>query len=652
MRCPACSFDNAPHAVACQRCLTPLRDHGAGAGAGAGAIAPSPAPQTVPEGPSLDVMGGPAGRLVPGVMVDKKYLIERVIGEGGMGVVYLAHDRHTDQKVVVKALHDSLAADPTNRERVRSEGKALARIDHPNVVRLNAVVDDGLTLLLIMQYVEGKSLDKLIEERIAERKPMPLSEITSLFRQTVMGVAAAHHEGLVHRDLKPANVLLRTKDGVAKVTDFGIAKTEDDAKAGRGKTQGIIGSLWYMSPEQVTGQRDLDKRVDIYALGIVLFELCCGKVPFDADSDYAIMRMHIDVQVPSIVRRRPDLPATLDAVIAKAAAKNRDDRYPNCEALLAAFDAAVAPAQTSAFARPSYSSLPHIPQVVLPQGPGGTAPLAAPTPEPSYEAQGIPSARGSATTGAPVMHDRGADPRASQPSFSNEGGGGPSYPDAYSDDAAVAKAGSSRGRVLAVAGVLVALGLGAGLVAHFLPDDGSADGRRRHRGADGAASASTSTSASSAATPAPPENPLEALQGKWVSDSGKHYDAVLAGDTLEFRVQNAKEYEAENYVEGETRFGLRHDGSVLTVEDKLRPLPPSNATYSPESRPTCQEVWTSVGGQPLRAQGDKDRLSVDLVKFVGETRFFAVSRGMVRSCSDFKAAKVERIESLLTRQKE
>jgi eukaryotic-like serine/threonine-protein kinase len=642
MRCPACSFDNPQHAASCQRCLTPLHEHGGGR-AGVGAAA---APHTVPEGPSLDVIGGPAGRLVPGVLVDKKYLIERVIGEGGMGVVYLAQDRHTDQKVVVKALHDSLAADPTNRERVRSEGKALARIDHPNVVRLNAVVDDGLTLLLIMQYVEGKSLDKLIEERIAERKPMPLTEIVSLFRQTVMGVAAAHHEGLVHRDLKPANVLLRTKDGVAKVTDFGIAKTEDDAKAGRGKTQGIIGSLWYMSPEQVTGQRDLDKRVDIYALGIVLFELCCGKVLFDADSDYAIMWMHIDLEVPSIVRRRFDLPTTLNTIIAKAAAKNRDDRYPNCEALLAAFDAAVATPQTAAFARPSYSSLPHLPQVApVPQGPGGTAPLVAPAPDPVYEA---PGGRGQATTGAPVIHDRG-DGRASQPSFGTDGGE-PSYPDTYTqtDDP---PAGGSRGKFLAVAGVLVALGLGAALIAHFVADDGGNDTRRRRR-TDAAASASAQTSAAPDGSAAAPENPLVALQGKWVSDSGKHYDAVLAGDTLEFRVQNAKEYEAENYVEGETRFGLRHDGAVLTVEDKLRPLPPSNATYAPESRPTCQEVWTSVGGQPLRAQGEKDRLSVDLVKFVGETRFFAVSRGMVRSCSDFKAAKVERIESLLTRQKE
>ena len=637
MRCPACSFDNPDDASSCQRCLTPLR-----------------APRTVPQSLAPELLrprvgaagsheppGGPtnrsgvplgarAGRLGPGVVVDNKYSIERVIGEGGMGVVYLAHDVHTDQKVVVKALHDSLLEDAVSRERVRSEGKALARIDHPNVVRLNAVVDDGVGLLLIMQFVDGKSLDKLIEERIAQRLPMPLVEISSLFRQVVMGVAAAHLEGLVHRDLKPANVLLRTKDGVAKVTDFGIAKLEDDAKAGRGKTQGIIGSLWYMSPEQVTGQRDLDKRVDIYALGVVLYELCCGKVPFDADSDYAIMRMHVDQDVPTITARRPDLPAALDGVIRKAAAKRREDRFQSCEELLVAFDLAtqLPSPQTSLPAFPT----PPPPPVVPHHGRGGTAPLDSPD---------DPTALGSATTGAQVFDPSRGDafhagdaPVASVPGHTFAGDG-------------PAAAGPSRTVIGGLA--VLAIGASAVLIGTLVLRDPS----DKRQGRQPSQSATTAGNPATPATVAPPsKGPLERLEGRWVSDSQRHYDAVLSGGAVEFRIRDASELPGQNYVDGETRFSLRHDGKTYTVEDKIRPLPPSNATYGPDSRGTCQEIWTQVGSEPLRAESEGRRLTVDLVKFLGEPRFFAVSKGKVTSCRDFKTAKVDRIETVLIKEAE
>src|SRR6185503_1417297 len=129
------------------------------------------------------------------------------------------------------------------------------------------------------------------------------------------------------------------KDGVAKVTDFGIAKAEDDAKAGRGVTKGIIGSIAYMAPEQVRGQKDLDKRVDIYALGILFFELIMGRAPFESASDYELMRMHAEAPIPSVAAQRPDAPPYLDAILVRACAKEREHRFASTDEFLAAFDA-------------------------------------------------------------------------------------------------------------------------------------------------------------------------------------------------------------------------------------------------------------------------------------------------------------------------
>ena len=169
----------------------------------------------------------------------------------------------------------------------------------------------GTSLWLVMQYIDGESLEHDASRGYAERAPArcrsPRRSRSSA--RSPPASAPRTREGVIHRDLKPANILIRSKDGVAKVTDFGIAKVEADARAGRGQTKGIIGSLWYMSPEQVTGRRDLDKRVDIYALGIVLYEMLVGRVPFDAESDYEIMRLHAEAPMPLRRRRAPRRPA-------------------------------------------------------------------------------------------------------------------------------------------------------------------------------------------------------------------------------------------------------------------------------------------------------------------------------------------------------
>ena len=340
--CPTCHQPNPEGASFCIYCGGTLPDSKSPAEAGTVKGQPlAPSPGTVPGRPASGAFQQqegvtpppppPAGMLEAGTLVDGKYEIDRVLGEGGMGVVYLARDIHMDVPVVVKAIRAEYAHREEFRRRILAEGRALATIDHLNVVRMYAVVVEPEALYLIMQFIEGESLDKTVERYVAQQTPMPVDLVLRIFHQVLDGVGAAHIEGVIHRDLKPANILIRQRDAVAKVTDFGIAKAEEDAQAGRGQTKGIIGSLLYMAPEQIKGRRDLDKRVDIYGLGILLYELLVGRVPFDAPSEFEIMKLHLEGQVPMISRMRSDVPSYIDAVIQRACAKSRDDRFASTQ---------------------------------------------------------------------------------------------------------------------------------------------------------------------------------------------------------------------------------------------------------------------------------------------------------------------------------
>jgi serine/threonine-protein kinase len=217
-----------------------------------------------------------------------------------------------------------------------------------------------------MQYIEGNSLDRIIDAYRAQGNAVPLEEAVRIFRMMLEGVAAAHHEGVIHRDLKPANILVRAKDGVVKVSDFGIAKTGDVIRTARQRTIGVVGSPAYMAPEQRTGVQDLDRRADIYALGIVFFELLVGEVPFMAGTEAELFRLHGEARLPSVRSRRPELPGAIDDVLARACAKDRRDRFSTCEELDAALTQAglstmrsVPPTVMATEGLPSVAPPPH-----------------------------------------------------------------------------------------------------------------------------------------------------------------------------------------------------------------------------------------------------------------------------------------------------
>lgn len=596
LTCPVCSTPNPDAAAYCSRC-------GATLPRAAGTLPGSPVSAAL--GP-VDPPAAPAlkhRRLTIGDVVDNKYRIESVLGEGGMGIVYLARDQNTDTHVVVKAIRGELAHEPDLRERVRAEGRALAHIDHPNVVRLNAIVIEHNDLFLVMQFVDGQSLDRIIERHVREQKPLPFAQALAIFRQIVAGVGAAHREGVVHRDIKPGNVMIRARDGVAKVTDFGIAKEEADAKAGKGKTQGIIGSLWYMAPEQVMGRRDLDKRLDIYALGVVFFEMLTGRVPFDAPSDYDVMKMHVEAPLPLVAPTRSDVPPAVDAILARACAKDREQRYPSCDDLLAALD------QLTPDTRPATVSVPVAPPPSVP------APPVAP-PEPSRRATTIDDSPSSRTA-----------PREPAPR--------PRWPLALGAVAA-----------LAIGGSVWLFGF-SGLLDEPAPRPRPAASVRP----SATASATAAPPASSA--PVAPVNRLAALQGRWLSESGRRYQAVLLADFLEFRVIDPKQFPGQDYQVDESRFNLANVAGQpwFSVEDKIRPIGPSDSTFAPTSRGTCQIVWKALNNEPLKAYFDGSRLRVDMVNINPTVSNFDQTAGkVVTGCKRLDTAKPERIETTLTRE--
>jgi len=570
-----------------------------------------------------------------GSVVDNKYTLERVLGEGGMGVVYLARDRNIGTEVVLKAVRTELAHRSDVRDRLLAEGKALARIDHPNVVRFNAVIVEGSALWLVMQFVDGESLDVTIERLAQQGARMHLGEALRLFRQIVEGVGAAHQEGLIHRDLKPANVLVRRKDGVAKVGDFGIVKHEADVAQGKGATRGTIGSLWYMSPEQVLGLRDLDRRVDIYALGIVLYEMLIGRVPFDAASDFELMRLQAEAPMPSLLAERPELPPRLDEIVQRATAKDRERRFASCEQLLAALtavDASPLPAS------PTQAMLEPPPRTTMetPPPPGGYVASALTTP-------GSSSVTSSTDAGLPTW-------TPSPPTFNGmTGAAAPLHGPPL--------ASSNPGRqntLVAIAGVgsLVAV---ATLIALSSRSDGAGTRTTNDAARDDRGTASPGGSSSVGREAVKPQEPaLAQVAGGWRSvETQRDFDAVIVGDSVEFRIVEGQQFNVV-YRTGDVRFALRPvvgmPGSY-TVVDQPRVPPPPNMTATAEARATCVATIEAVDGKPLGARLEGKTLAVETARFEPKLGNFSASGSQVTSCVGLAALPLTRLPALrLTRR--
>ena len=251
-----------------------------------------------------------------GKVLDQRYLVRSRIAHGGMATVYLATDTRLERQVALKVMHAELARDTDFVNRFIDEAKSVARLSHPNIVAVFDQGSDGHYLYLAMEYVPGRTLRSLL----AERGWFPYAEALRIIGPILAGLAAAHRAGIVHRDVKPENVLL-TGDGRVKVVDFGLAR----AQAATRHTQAgqIIGTVAYIAPEQVTGGTT-DFRTDVYAAGVVLFELLTGRQPYSGESPLAVAYAHVNSDVPPPSAFVAGLPPPLDYLV--RAATSRDPR--------------------------------------------------------------------------------------------------------------------------------------------------------------------------------------------------------------------------------------------------------------------------------------------------------------------------------------
>ena len=249
-----------------------------------------------------------------------RYRIVKQIGRGGMADVYLAKDLILDgEEVAVKVLRTNYQTDPIAVARFQREARAMADLDHPHIVRITDIGEEDGQQYLAMEYVAGLDLKRYIKEHY----PLSNEEAVRIMGQILLAMRLAHTKGIVHRDLKPQNILL-TPDGTAKVTDFGIAVAF--AETSLTQTNSMLGSVHYLSPEQARGSK-ATVQSDIYAMGIIFYEMLTGHIPYDGDSAVTIALQHFQKPLPSVIAENPSVPQALENVVIKATAKKLTDRY-------------------------------------------------------------------------------------------------------------------------------------------------------------------------------------------------------------------------------------------------------------------------------------------------------------------------------------
>ncbi|MFF9122552.1 protein kinase [Streptomyces sp. NPDC014889] len=423
-----------------------------------------------------------------------RYQLRDLLGEGGMASVHLAYDSVLDRQVAIKTLHTELGREQAFRERFRREAQAVAKLTHTNIVSVFDTGEDDVdgmaTPYIVMEYVEGRPLGSVLEEDIRQYGAMPADKALKITADVLAALEISHEMGLVHRDIKPGNVMM-TKRGVVKVMDFGIARAMQSGVTSMTQTGMVVGTPQYLSPEQALG-RGVDARSDLYSVGIMLFQLTTGRLPFDADSPLAIAYAHVQEEpvAPSSVNR--SLPPAVDALVARALKKNPNERFPSAESMrdeclrvAASFQAAapsiVPGAPTASGAGVGSAVFPPVDQTgPVPQGQVQTPYQPAPTPNPY--STGAPGSPGYGYPQQPGYQTPVASPYAQQQAPTPPPYGVPSPhtpPPGGGRNTRPVVIGSIAVAAMAVLGLVVALNLESG---------GGGDAK----GGGGGASASTS----------------------------------------------------------------------------------------------------------------------------------------------------------------
>ncbi len=320
MVCPHCRTPNPDGNTVCSRCNTALAPEDATVAMEPGTRAWSQ-PTVGPAG-----VGEAWGALGPGEVLAGRYEILKLLGEGGMGSVYRARDRELDREVAVKVIKPELASNAQVLQRFKQELILARQVTHRNIIRIFDLGTAEWTRFITMEYIEGEDLSSIL----ARRGKLPAVEAAGIIQQVCRGLEAAHAEGVVHRDLKPQNIMIDSQ-GKVSVMDFGIARSMDTASMTR--TGALLGTPTYMSPEQAQGQK-VDARSDLYALGIIFYELLTGKAPFEADNPMVTLVKRIQEKAAPPIQLEPSIPKALNEMVVKMLATSPEERYQSAGEIL------------------------------------------------------------------------------------------------------------------------------------------------------------------------------------------------------------------------------------------------------------------------------------------------------------------------------
>ena len=319
-----------------------------------------------------------------GRTIGGRYKIGEMLGQGGMSAVYKAEDPNLKRTVAIKIIHPHLSENPEFVRRFEQEAAAVARLRHPNIMQVHDFNHDGVTYYIVFEYIAGQSLNQKLEKLHATGQIMPLDEVTRIMTPLCNAVSYAHAQGMVHRDLKPSNVIINPA-GQPILLDFGIAKILGDNYV-HTATGATVGTAQYMAPEQVLGEK-VDHRADIYSLGVMLYEMVTGRPPYKGNSAITIMMKHVNEPVPDARLFNANLPPGYNSILAKALAKNPNDRYDSATELAAALrepsDEPAAPPPATAAATELLPASPAETAVETPLPPTKSQPQPAPAAPPT-----------------------------------------------------------------------------------------------------------------------------------------------------------------------------------------------------------------------------------------------------------------------------
>ncbi|MFD7624445.1 protein kinase [Streptomyces sp. NPDC059851] len=489
-----------------------------------------------------------------GSLAGGRYQLRDLLGAGGMASVYLAYDSALDRQVAIKTLHSDLGREASFRERFRREAQAVAKLSHTNIVSVFDTGEGEVTFpdgrsdaavmpYIVMEYVEGQPLGSVLAADVRQYGAMPAEKALKVTADVLAALDTSHEMGLVHRDIKPGNVMM-TKRGVVKVMDFGIARAMQSGVTSMTQTGMVVGTPQYLSPEQALG-RGVDARSDLYSVGIMLFQLLTGRLPFDADSPLAIAYAHVQEEpvAPSSINR--SLTPAVDALVARALKKNPNERFPTAATMADEIARVLAAGQTGAPAivpgAHTGGSGAGVGSTVFPPLDSGFQTPAGPSVQQPYAPTPAPAPYAQTPPPVAQTHGQGGYAYPPQPPVAQQYAPQtpPPFASAPTGQQASAGSGGRRNMPVVVGAIAVALIAIGGLV-YAVVNNGDDEGNKGTQAGQQTTGGQAATPSGSAKAGHKGPDPTRTIDPKQCKEPSKHYSDATKVMAPDFRYRHLR----------------------------------------------------------------------------------------------------------------